>query len=837
MSDGAIRDLRIGARVLVKERSFSALAITVLALGIAGVTTMFSVVNGVMLRGFSFPNAHRLVSANFIDPTSVSFFGVNGRISAMDYDELQPMQQSLELMAAFLSGSTVNVTIDGTPQRYQGSYTTENFLRVLGVAPMMGRDFTAADNQPGAEKVAIIGYGIWQNAFGGAPDVVGRVVRINGAPATIIGVMEQGFAFPTNEALWIPLYSEFPPRPRNDPQANSAAVIGILRPGVSVDQAEAEFTGLAQRFAAEYPDTNKQFNAGRVEPLIQTYIPPPLRGTLLTMLAFCVGVLLIACANVMNMQFARATLRARELAIRSSLGASRLRLVRQMLTESLLLSGIGAGVGVALAYGATSWLTATIRGLDTPPPSWITFDISFSVLVVTVAATGLSAVASGLLPALASSRMNSVAALRDSGRGTTSRRMGLLSRGLVVFQVVVTCVLLIGALLQVRSILAQQTVDNGYDTAAVLTARMGLMDGDYPSSDARKVFYDQLVERLDANPAFGAVGLTNRFRMAFSPTAPIEVDGQEYVDDAPRPITNIDQVTPGYFAVTGQRLLDGRLFTGQDQDTRQPVAVVNEAFARKHFGPGSAVGRRVRVAGGAGGTNEPGPWRTVVGVVSSVRMLGPFNPPGVEDTGFYVPFYASVFGPLQSAPVAAQFATVVVTSRGGTVEAVAPVLRDEVAAVDPNLPLYYVGTAEKQLDSFVAQNRVIATMFTSFGVIAVLLAAVGIYGVLSFAVNQRTPELGVRMALGANRGRILGMVVAQSAMQVGLGTVLGIGLALGIVKLAGAGIQGVLFGVDPMDPLIYVAVGLLVAVVALAATFAPARRATRVDPIIALRAE
>jgi len=703
---------------------------------------------------------------------------------------------------------------------------------------MLGRDFTAADNQPGAEKVAIIGYGMWQNALGGAADVVGRMVRINGTPATIIGVMEQGFEFPANEALWIPLYSEFPPRPRTDPQAFGGAVMGLLRHGVSAEQAEAEFTSLAQRFADEYPDSNERFNAGRVEPLIQTYIPPPLRGTLLTMLAFCVGVLLIACANVMNMQFARATLRARELAIRSSLGASRMRLVRQMLTESLMLSGIGAAVGVALAYGAINWLNATIRSLDTPPPSWITFDISLAVLAVTVTATALAAVASGLLPALASSRQNAVGVLRDSGRGTTSRRMGRLSRGLVVFQVVVTCVLLIGALLQVRSILAQQTVDNGYDTDRVLTARMGLMDGDYPSPDTRKIFYDQLLERLAANPAFEAVGLTNRFRMSVSNTAPIEVDGQQYVDDAPRPLTNIDQVTPGFFAVTGQRLLDGRIFTDQDQDTRQPVAVVNEAFARKHFGAGRAVGRRVRVAGGGGtGTNEPGPWRTVVGVVSSVRMLGPFNPPGVEDTGFYVPFHASVYGPLQSEPVASQFATVVVTPRGGSAEALASALRADVKAIDSNLPLYYVGTAATQLDSFVAQNRIIATMFSSFGLVAVLLAAVGIYGVLSFAVNQRTPELGVRMALGANRGRILRMVVAQSAWQVGLGATIGIGLALGVVKLAGAAIQGVLFGVNPTDPVIYAAVGLLVTLVALVATFGPARRATKVDPVIALRAE
>ncbi len=830
-----LRDLRIGARGLIRDKSFSALAVTALALGIAGVTAMFSVVNGVMLRGFSFPNADRLVSANFVDPTTTSIFGANGQISAMDYQELQPMQQSLELMAAYLNGSTVNITIDGAPRRYQGAYVTEDFLRILGVAPAMGRDLTARDNQPGAEKVAIISHGLWQQDFNGAPDVVGRVVRINGTPATIVGVMGEGFAFPTNENLWIPLYSEFPPRPRSDPTGFGAAVLGLLKPDVTVEQAQVEFTTLAQRFAAEYPDSNKRFNTGLVEPLIKTYLPVPLRGTLLTMLGFCVGVLLIACANVMNMQFARATLRARDLAIRSSLGANRMRLVRQMLTESLLLAGVGAVLGVALAYGAVDWLTATIRGLDTPPPSWITFDISPVVLAVTIAATALAAVASGLLPAIGSSRTSASDVLRESGRGMTSRRVSFLSRGLVVFQIVVTCVLLIGALMQVRSITAQETIDFGFDTEVVLTARMGLMDGAYPSPAARKLFYDRLVERLEANPAFAGAALTNRLRMIGSNTGPIEIDGQTYTQDEARPTTNIDQVTSGFFAVTGQRVLEGRLLTAEDQDTRQPVAVVNEAFARKYFGNGSALGRRVRVV--SGGSNEPGPWRTVVGVVSSIRMLGPFSPPGVDDTGFFVPIYASVFGPLQTEPTPSQFATVVVTPRGGRAEDLTGPLRQDVQAVDANLPLYYVGTAESQVDAFIGQNRVIATMFSIFGVVAVLLAAVGIYGVLSFAVSQRTQELGVRMALGASRGRILKMVVRQSAMQVLIGAGVGVGLSLALVTVIGTGMQGVLFGVDPHDPSIYGSVLLLVAVVAVVATLEPARRATQVDPIVALQAE
>ena len=345
-----VQDVRIGLRVLSRERTFCALAVIVLALGICGVTTMFSVVNGVLLRGFSFPNAARLVSVNFIDPSSRTVFGANGQVTALDFEELRPKQQSFELMAAYLNGSTVNATVNGEPRRYTGAYVTEAFLRILGVAPLLGRDFRAEDNVPGAEKVALIGYAIWQRDFGGAPDIVGKGVRINGTPATVIGVMPQEFAFPVNEELWIPLFSEFPRRPRNDPRNVNPAVLALLKSGVTLDQAGAEVATLAKHFAETYPDTNKVFNTGQVEPLINTYTPTALRALFLTMLAFCVGVLLIACVNVMNMQFARATLRAKELAVRSSLGATRARLVRQMLTESLLVAVIGAAIGVALAY-------------------------------------------------------------------------------------------------------------------------------------------------------------------------------------------------------------------------------------------------------------------------------------------------------------------------------------------------------------------------------------------------------------------------------------------------------------------------------------------------------
>jgi predicted permease len=538
----------------------------------------------------------------------------------------------------------------------------------------------------------------------------------------------------------------------------------------------------------------------------------------------------------MNMQFARATLRARELAIRSSLGATRARLVQQMLTESLLVAVIGAVLGVALAGFAVSWLSATFKNLDNRPPSWITFDIDGPVLGFTLAATLLAAVVSGLLPAWMSSRASVVDALRDGGRGHTSQRIGFVSRSLVVFQVGVTCVLLIGSLLQVRSILNQQAIDYGYDTASLMSARMGLMDGDYPTPAARRLFFDRLLRELGANPEFSATALTSRFRMVFSGSGPIELEGKAYPEKKDRPNANFEQVTGGFFEVTGQRLLEGRTFGEDDLDTKQPVAVVNAAFASKHFGTESPLGRRFRSVDG--NTSLPGPWRTIVGVASTIRMLGPFNNPNVDDSGFYVPFYSNPTGPEQPEPFVSQFATVLVKPRAGQrADTLAAALRHQVSLVDSNLPLYFVDTPKKNLDGFVAPNRIVATMFSIFGVVAVVLASVGIYGVTSFAVSQRTQEFGVRMALGADRRRILGMVLRQGSRQVLLGVLVGLGLAFGLATLGRDAMANILIGVSARDPMTFAAVFLLVAAVSLLATLVPARRATRVDPLVALRTE
>jgi putative ABC transport system permease protein len=454
-----------------------------------------------------------------------------------------------------------------------------------------------------------------------------------------------------------------------------------------------------------------------------------------------------------------------------------------------------------------------------------------------VLAAVLSAVTSGLVPAWIASRATAAEALKDSGRGNTGRAIGVITRGLVVLQILVTCLLLIGSMLELQSIMRQQRIDYGYDTDGLLSARMALMDGDYPTPEARKLFFDRLMRELRASPDFDGAALTNRFRMTFSGFGKIEIEGHAYkTDDSDRPNANFEQVSEGFFSTLGAKILEGRDFNDDDTDMKLPVAIVNAPFAQKHFGTQSAIGRRFRTVGNNG--QLFGPWRTIIGVVSNVRMQAPFNQPNVDDTGFYVPYFASVFGPSLTGPLSQQFATVIVRPRGvGRAHAVATPLQHTVNKVDPNLPLYFVGTPRENQDTFLSQNRIIAVMFSIFGGVAVILASVGLYGVMSFSVNQRTQEFGIRMALGADSRRILRMVLRQGAVQLAIGLGLGLALAFTISVVGRDGIANALFSVSPLDPLTYSLVSLLLVIVAFIATIVPARRATRVDPMIALRAE
>jgi len=833
-----LQDLKIGLRVLIKEKGFCALAVTVLALGICGVATMFAVVNGVLLRGFSFPDADRLVDVQLADPANFQPGNFNSRMTTMDYKEIDEMPlKSFEAFTSYLNGSTVNVTYQGQPKRYTGGYISHDFFRNLGVAPVIGRDFLPEDDRPGVDKAVLLSDALWRADFGARDDIVGQAIRVNGTAATIVGVMPPRFTFPNNEQLWIPVNTAFPPKPRNDRGINFVSIIAKLKPGVSIEQAQNEIDTVAKQFAAAFPDTNKQFSMGYVRPLIDQFTGPQLRRMLYIMLSFCVGVLLIACVNVMNMQFARATLRGKELAIRSSLGAQRWRLIRQMLTESLLVASLGAIAGVSLAYWSTDLLNAAARNLTNPIPSWMTFDIEPRVLAFVVGATLVSALVSGFVPAWMSSRANAVDVLKESGRGNTGRAIGLITKGLVTFQIFLSSILLVVGLLQVQSIIRAQTLDYGYDTSGVIGARIGLMEGDYPNAAARQLFYEKLIRELRNTPDFESAALTNRFRMVFSGNGPIEIEGKQYAKDTDRTQANFETVSADHAATLGQKVVEGRYLVDEDSDQREPVAVVNATFAKKHFANGSALDRRFRTIQQNG--QNPGPWRRIVGVVTDTRMLGPFNNQN-DNAGFYVPFFSAAFGPAAPAPLANQFATIVAKPRGGQRgESLAKAVAAAVQRVDPNLPPYFVETPKTSFDGFLGQNRIIATMFSIFGVVAALLASVGLYGVQSFSVNQRTQEFGIRMALGADNRLILGMVFRQGAWQMGTGLVLGLGLLFTAASLATQQIGQALFliQISPADPLTYTAVALLLGVVSFVAILIPARRATRVDPMIALRAE
>jgi predicted permease len=836
MLETIFQDLRIGFRVLTKEKSFCALATFVLALGISGVTTQFAIVNGVLLHAFPFQGADRLVDIQLVDPSDFSPDNFNSQMLMQDYADMRENQQSFEYFSGYLNGSTVNLTYQGVPKRLTGGYVADDFFDALGVYPVLGREFLPEDNQPGVTKAVLLSDSLWQSDFGGDPNIVGKTVILNGAPGEIIGVMPPGFNFPINEQLWVPIHAEFPANPRNSMNPNFCAIMAKLKPGVSIDQAQAEITSFAQSFAEQYPDTNDQFSLGYVRPLINTFTGSFITRLLLIMLAFCLGVLLIACVNVMNMQFARATLRAKELAIRSSLGATRARLIRQMLTESLLLATIGAVFGISLSMWAIDLLDTLIHTSNgNQTPSWMHFQLDMKVMLAVVAATTFSALLSGFIPAWVSSRPNAVEVLKEGGRGNTSRSVMIISRGLVVFQIFITSVLLIGSLIQLQSIRNQQDVDHGYDTSAILGGRLGLMQGDYPDNESRKVFYESLLRELQSSGQFEAVALTNRFRMVFTGGGPIEIEGKKYLEDSDRENARVQNVSPGYFDVLSLGIIAGRDFTENDNDQDDPVTIVNEAFARNHFGNESPLGKRIRIINN-NGTN-PGPWRRIIGVVPTTRMQNPFNTES-DGSGYYVPFFATAFGPVDETARAPRFGTIVVKPRmGQTPEALINVLQSQVNRVDPNLPMYFVETPEVSINAYLSQTRLIGTMFFFVGLGSVLLAAVGLYGIMSFAVNQRTQEFGVRMALGADNSRILGMVLKQAGWQLAIGLFLGIGVTLTIAYFAGEPLAGVFFGISPFDPATYVGVALLLTIVAGISSFMPALRATRVDPMIALRAE
>lgn len=814
--DTFFRELRFACRLLLKNPGTTAVAVVTMALGIGLSAAMFSIVDGAVLRGLPFPESERLLH---LERSQLERGITSMEVTRHDFEDWRAQQTTFEDLAAF-TGGTLNLSDSGLPERYNGAWISPSFLELLRVKPLLGQGFRPEDAVPGAEPVILLGHHVWQKRYGGDPGIVGKVVRANSRPTTVVGVMGEGFRFPVFDDVWMPLVLETHALQRGE--GDTLEVFGRLRDGVTLDEAGSEFATITGRLAEQYPQTNAGVGA-----VLKPYIEEFMGGETFQLLAVMMGavllVLVVACFNVTNLLLGRASTRARELAIRSALGSGRGRTVAQVLVEALLLSVAGAVLGVGLAYFGVEAFNAAIAKTD--PPFWINIFISGRVLVFVAAATVLSALIAGLVPALQASRPNLSHVLQDSTRGSTSFRLGWLSRALVMAQVAISCALMVGAALMVRSVLAAYSYDLRFDPDNVLTARVGLFEGDYPEESDWIAFYDELERRLS-----GEAGVAS---MAFGTVVPTDTEvgagGSRFerpdeTYDAPRdmPWARLTRVSPGYFETFGLTVLAGRDFTAADRLGAPLVALVNEDFAQKEWPGESPIGKRVNLWLGEEleAADPDAGWVEVVGLVPDLRFAEFDN--ADDQQGIYLP--------LAQSPQ--RFTWVIVKTRAEPLEFAEP-LRRAVLGIDPDLPVYFVRSMEQVLERTMFFPNLFGVLFSVFGVVALVLASVGMYGVMAFGVTRRTQEMGVRMAFGARARDVVGLILKQALRQVSVG--LAIGLALG--ALMAMALAVFLYHVSPGDPVAFTVVPALLVAVSLLASLVPARRASAVDPIVALRYE
>jgi len=808
-----VRDVRFAARSLARQPAMALLAILAFSLGIGLVTTMFSITDGA-LRDLPFERADRLMHlernnlAQDIQSMEVTYHDL------LEWREAQrDDQSSFESLAAFYQG-TINLSGDGEePTRYNGAFMTDNAFDVLRAKAALGRTFAPGDDGPGPDAVVVLGWRLWQARFGGRPDILGRTIRVNGTPREVIGVMPEGFLFPIREEIWTTLPYD-PARLRRG-GGETLEVYGRLRDGVTVDQAAADLSRIAARIAAQHPDTNEGIGSV-VKPYTEEYIDSEPRTLLFLMLGATFGVLLIACANVANLLLSRAAAKGKEVAVRSALGAGRWRVMQQMIAEALVLATAGAVLGVVLAWLSVGAFNRAIAPTD--PPFWIDIRLDGAAFAVVAVATLLAGLAAGLAPALQATgnRINEI--LKDDSRGASSLRLGRLSRALVVAQVAVSCVLLVLTGLMIKSVTRLEGADFGIEKERVFSARVALFEQDYPDRAARQRFLDEVGQRLAALPGVEAVALADSMPVTGSGNERFRLEGKEYRGENDRPDAHVAAVSPSFFATVGSHLVAGRDFTAGDRDGSLPVVIVNQSFARKYFGAAEPLGKRL----GIDGPNEPGVdpptlWATVVGVVPDLYMDGTDNE---EPEGMYVPL----------AQHDRSFVSLLARTRGEPLALARPV-RALVTSVDPNQPLYFVRSLAEAIRQQTWFYRVFGTLFMVFGGVALLLAAVGLYGVMSFSVGRRRQEVGVRMALGAEARQVVRLIFRQGARQVAIG--LGIGLA--IAPLPSHFLRMVLFGVSPWDVSTFALIVAVLALTGAAACLVPARRAAAISPLVALR--
>ncbi|MGD9906051.1 MAG: ABC transporter permease, partial [Vicinamibacterales bacterium] len=756
-----------------------------------------------VLRGLPFERSDRILHISPFDIQEQDDF----EATQWEYAEWRARQRSFEdLTAVYLANANV-VGPDGTPERYRGAWITPNTLQMLRTRPALGRDFAEADGAPGAEPVVIISDRLWRDRFDASPTALGQTLRVNGTVMTVVGVMAPGFAYPVVQELWVALAVN--PELAGKDTRPAVEIIARLRDDASRDQASAELATIAAQ-VAELDPARRSGITVEVKPYIEEFIGSETVALLSVMLAAVLLVLVIACVNVANLVLARAVDRTREVAVRTALGAPRWQVVRQTLVEVLVLAALGSGLGVALAVIGTRLFTRGI--VDTSPPFWIDVRVDGTVLLFVIAITVLATVVAGLVPALRASRGDVLPLLNDEGRGTTSLKIGRLSRGLVVGEMALSFALLVVSGLVIRSIVNVTHFDPGIATREVFSARMTLPAAEYPDAPSRARFADRLLDGIATLPGVTAAALATTTPPVAAERS-VALPGQTFPDERDYPRAKVTSVSPGFFDVIRVAPRQGRVFTAADGADAPKVAVVNEEFQRRFY-PDGAIGRQVRTFSDAGQE-----WHTIVGVVQSIPDIDPGES-----------LLQHVYFPLAQRPAATMH--LLLRGSGEPLSYTAGV-RQVVAALDRNLPIYNVLTIQRMLDDATWAWRIFGTLFSAFGAAALFLATVGLYGVMAFSVSRRTQEIGVRMAVGAGAADVQRMVLRQGAWQVAAGVTLGFGLAV----LLGNAMRLMFFQVSVYDVSTFLGVGTLLLATGLAAALVPARRAARVDPMTALRVQ